>query len=164
MIAPYAVLAAAKSLEKENLRFRTFLKNRANPDELDRQFAQLHKDLFSQYDCSQCRNCCRAFSVELERDEIEALADFFQLSAGEFSNGYLAEVNGRQEIAAPCRFLKEDGSCLVESCKPQSCRDFPYTDKPDRLFSLYSILSFAEVCPVVLEMLERLKKLYLFRR
>lgn len=100
MIAPYAV-PAAKSLEKENLRFRTFIKNCADPDELDRQFAELHKELFSQYDCKQCRNCCRAFSVELERNEIEALSDFFQLSAWEFSNGYLAEVNGQPEIAAP---------------------------------------------------------------
>lgn len=163
MIAPDAVHAAAKRKERENLRFRTFLKNRADSDELDRQFARLHEELFSQYDCSQCRNCCRTYSVELETDEIEAMASFFHQNTEEFARDFLTQEGGEYMLAAPCRFLSEDGMCLVESCKPKSCRDFPYTDKPERIASLYGVLEFAEVCPVVYELLERLKEMYRFR-
>lgn len=164
MIAPDAVSAAAKRREKENLRFRTFLKNRADPDELDWEFARLHKELFSQYDCSRCRNCCRKYSVELSTDEIEAIAASFHKSAEEFSSEFLTLEGDEYTLVAPCRFLGEDGSCLAEACKPKECRDFPYTDKPDRIASLYGVLEFAGVCPVVYELLERLKGIYRFRR
>ena len=40
---------------------------------------------------------------------------------------------------------------------------FPFTGQPDRLSSMYSIIGHAEVCPVVFEMLERLKVIYRFR-
>lgn len=164
MIAPDAVSAAAKRREKENLLFRTFLKTHADPAKLDRQFARLHKELFSQYDCSQCRNCCREYSVELSKDEIEAIAASFHKSAEEFSNEFLTLEGDEYTLPAPCRFIGEDGSCLVEACKPKQCRDSPYTDKPDRIASLYGVLEFAEVCPVVYELLERLKEIYRFRK
>ena len=47
MISPNKVFAAATKRENENLRFRTFLKKHADPDELDRQFLALHKELFA---------------------------------------------------------------------------------------------------------------------
>ena len=47
--------------EKENYRFRTYLKMHADPDELDAQFKELHQVLFSEYDCSKCRNCCKKY-------------------------------------------------------------------------------------------------------
>lgn len=67
-------------------------------------------------------------------------------------------------VEPPCLFLMEDGVCQIESCKPQCCREFPYTGKPGRLFSLYSIIDSASVCPVVFEILERLKKRLRFGR
>ena len=51
MISPENVYIEAKKLENENLRFRTFLKIHADPDELNRQFLELHKELFTGYDC-----------------------------------------------------------------------------------------------------------------
>lgn len=38
MISPEKVYKAAKKKERENLRFRSFLKNHAGNEELDRQF------------------------------------------------------------------------------------------------------------------------------
>lgn len=75
-------------------------------------------------------------------------------------------IRGRDglELPAPCRFLDMDGKCQIQDCKPEECRGFPYTDRPDRLASLYSVFSAAEVCPVVFEILEQLKELYRFRK
>lgn len=67
------------------------------------------------------------------------------------------------EIEAPCCFLNRDGKCSIQDCKPTQCRDFPYTDKPDRIESLLGVMSFVEECPVVFEIVERLKIEYSFK-
>ena len=59
MIAPRKVKFEAKKKENENIEFRTFLKCNADEKELDEQFKKLHEELFANYDCSRCRNCCR---------------------------------------------------------------------------------------------------------
>jgi len=41
----------AKKKEKENLRFRSFLKCNADEKELDQQFLQLHKEFILNYIC-----------------------------------------------------------------------------------------------------------------
>ena len=51
IIKPEDVRAEAKKNEKENFKFRTFLKCHANEDELDKQFLRLHKEFFADYDC-----------------------------------------------------------------------------------------------------------------
>ena len=38
--------------EDENYRFRRFLKNHADEEELDKQFKRLHEKYFKLYDCS----------------------------------------------------------------------------------------------------------------
>lgn len=58
MIKPSQVKEAFKKVENENYKFRTYLKKYADIDELDKQFLKLHNELFVNYDCSKCRNCC----------------------------------------------------------------------------------------------------------
>lgn len=164
MIAPSKVNAAAKKLEKENLRFRAFLKNHADDDELDRQFLRLHNELFAEYDCCKCGNCCWAYSTALSEHEIGSIAAFLGLSRQEFLEKYLSESAEGYEIKAPCRFLNANGECAIQECKPEECRAFPHTNKPGRLESLLGVVSFAEECPVVFEIIERLKDTYNFRR
>lgn len=40
----------------------------------------------------------------------------------------------------------------------------PYTDQPERLWSLLGMLDTITICPVAFEIFERLKKEYGFRR
>ena len=63
MISPDKVRSEARKKENENLKFRSYLKGHAYEDELDRQFLRLHKELFADYDCSKCRNCCNVSEV-----------------------------------------------------------------------------------------------------
>lgn len=164
MISPKDVQRAAKRLERENIRFRTFLKGHVDPDDLDEKFHELHRELFEGYDCSQCGNCCRIYSTTLEDSEISSIAAYLNMSEPDFTKRYLSNGSEGFYIKPPCPFLTSSGKCAIQECKPEECRGFPYTDKPDRWSSLYSILDFAEQCPVVFEMLERLKKTYWFRR
>ena len=57
MILPSEVVEAAKRKEKENMRFRSYLKRVADADVLDQQFMVLHREIFPQYNCAKCRNC-----------------------------------------------------------------------------------------------------------
>ena len=57
MIEPRKVKFESKKRENENLAFRTFLKCHADEETLDRQFRELHEELFADYDCSRCRVC-----------------------------------------------------------------------------------------------------------
>ena len=58
----------------------------------------------------------------------------------------------------PCCFLDTDGKCGIYENRQSVCRNFPHTNKPYRLYNMYWLLSFAEECPVVFEIIERLKK------
>ena len=163
MIEPARVNEAAKNRENENLRFRAFLKNNADCDELDRQFLELHNELFTGYDCRKCNNCCRTYNAVVQEDEFDSIAAFLGLTKQAFIEKHLVKSIDGHEIEAPCCFLKDNGECAIQECKPIECKDFPHTNKPDRLWSLLGVLSFAEECPVVFEMLERLKRIYKFK-
>lgn len=165
VIEPSKIKKAFKRVEAENYAFRTYLKNRADGNELDKQFFKLHKELFASYDCNKCRNCCKEYSASFEEDDLDKISDFLKMTKNDFIKTYVKDVCGEYQLnVKPCCFLKEDGGCKIETCKPSGCRDYPYTNKPERLFSLLGIVQSTSVCPVVFEMFERLKDEYKFKR
>lgn len=46
----------AESKQEENLKFRRYLKNHADEEELDNDLKELHEKYFKIYDCTKCRN------------------------------------------------------------------------------------------------------------
>lgn len=165
MIEPSKVKEAYNRIGAENDDFRLYLKEHADKNELDEQFLKLHKELFVNYDCSKCRNCCKEYSASFKEDELGQISAFLKMTETDFMQKYVNEELGDYLLnGKPCCFLKEDGSCEIEACKPNSCRDYPYTDKPERLFHLLSITESTGICPVVFEMFERLKDEYKFKR
>jgi len=166
MIHPDKVREEARKKADENFKFRSYLKGHADEDELDRQFLSLHKELFADYDCSKCRNCCKMYKGSIPSEDIDRDAQYLGITPEQFMDAYLEKEEydmNYQTKHEPCDFLQEDGSCKLGDCKPDSCKKFPYTDQPERLSSLLSVLDVIEVCPVAFEILERLKKEYRFR-
>ena len=168
MIRPDEVKAKARSLREQNYKFRSFLKNHAGEDELDAQFLELHKELFAGYDCCKCTNCCKTYGIVLGNDEVKRIAAFLGMDKSDFIADYLADAEPDDESPykikeSPCTFLCDDGRCRIQDCKPDVCAGFPFTDQPERLFSMFSVIGHAEICPVVFELLERLKEMYRFR-
>ena len=166
MLAPKEVIYAAKQKENENIRFRTFLKCNADEKVLDQQFYDLHVELFKNYDCSSCRNCCREFHGTISQEELDKCAIALGVKTDDFIETYLKEsidIGEYQTKNIPCDFLLADGECKLGESKPKGCKEFPYTNKPERLWSLYSVLNAASVCPVAFEIVERLKRIYRFK-
>ena len=161
--APSKVRDMARHQEKQNLRFRAFLLSHAEAGELDARFLQLHKEVFSGYDCCRCNNCCKEYFIIVDKAEISPIARYIDCTEDDFVSEHLMLNNGQYTLLErPCEFIEKDGRCRTQACKPAVCRGFPYTDQPDRLASMYSILNSAETCPVVYGILQRLKAIYGF--
>lgn len=166
MLKPDQVEKEAKKKEKINLKFKNYLKNHADEDELDAQFLALHNELFKDYDCSQCRNCCKMYHGSIPEDDLEEDAKYLGITKEQFIEFFLQKEDYSLSYSTkhkPCDFLCEDGSCRLGDCKPESCKNYPYTNQPERIWSLYSVLNVVGVCPVAFEIYERLKKIYHFR-
>lgn len=163
MISSRKVKFNAKKKRNENYEFRIFLKENADEKELDEQFHRLHNELFAGYDCSRCRNCCKMYHGSIPKMDVFRAAEHMGLTEEQFIQKYLVEdkrENGYQTKNMPCDFLESDGNCQLGDCRPESCKQYPYTDQPDRWASLYNVLDVIEVCPVAFEIFERLKKEY----
>ena len=168
MVSPRKLKFLAEKNETVNMRFRTWLKVNADPDDLDRRFLRLHKELFADYDCSRCRNCCKEYIGSIPEADLERDAAGLNMSVEEFTCKYLNMERGLDDGAYcakgyPCSFLQNDGECLMGENKPENCVKYPYTDQPDRMGSLFSMLDTISICPVAYEIWERLKAEYRFR-
>jgi Fe-S-cluster containining protein len=169
MIDPDRVKEMADRYADKNNKFRIFLKKNANPKELDEQFHDLHNEIFHKYDydCCKCNNCCKTYDIRLNQKDITTISEYFGQAENDFIEKYLIPDNEDAEYFMlknkPCYFLDVDGKCRIYQCRPTVCREFPYTNKPDRLYIMLGMLEFMEDCPVVYEIIERLKKIYNFR-
>lgn len=166
MIPPRKVKFMAKKKEKENIRFRTYLKIHADEKELDEQFLRLHNELFEGYDCNRCRNCCKMFYGSIPEGDVQKDAEYLEISKEQFLDFFLQKDKSNGQYLTkhqPCDFLQENGECRLGDCRPENCKKYPYTNQPERLWSLYSVLEAVEVCPVAFEIFERLKEEYGFR-
>ena len=63
----------------------------------------------------------------------------------------------------PCRYL--DGKkCSIYEDRPAQCRNFPYTNADGFVSRLWGMIGFYEICPIVFNLMERLKNEWRFRR
>ena len=154
----------ANKKEKENYRFRKYLKTHADEEMLDKQFKNLHEKYFKIYDCQKCRNCCKELDISIDEYELDNICNYLEMDKDKFAKENLIQNYGKYSFKEQkCKFLDENNNCKINKCLPTTCKEYPYTNKEERLFSLYSIISNASICPVVYEILEELKKEYNFR-
>lgn len=106
------------------------------------------------------------YAGSIPREDIRKDAEYLQMTEEAFIKQYLSTnsvIGSYETIHTPCDFLQENGECLLGDCKPYNCVKYPYTDQPERLDSLYSVLEAVSVCPVAYEIYEQLKKDYGFK-
>ena len=149
-----SALAALRA--DENERFRHFLKNR-NVHKIDLLVHRLHSEIAPKIDCTVCGNCCGTLTPYLTKGDLKRLTDGTRLTTEQVIEFYTeTDEHGLALRDLPCCFLI-DHKCTIYEHRPETCASFPHLHQPDfnsrarRTFDNYSI------CPIIFNVLERLK-------
>jgi len=164
------IRALAKEKEDENWRFRQFLKQQCSldPSDVDTQVMETTKRVWAGIDCTACANCCREVSPTFSEEEVSRLAQRLGMAPQQFIDAYLertenGEENPWQTRTKPCPFLKEN-RCSVYEDRPADCSGYPYLYEPDFVFRTMGMIERTFTCPIVYEVIEKLKQSLGFSR
>ncbi len=152
----------SKNKAAENRKFLGALRKK-DPRKLDDEFHKLHDEVFEEMDCLTCANCCKTTSPIFYQTDIERVAKSLRLKPGEFIDQYLRIDEDKDYVLklSPCPFLDVDNYCKVYDSRPKACREYPHTNRKKMLQIMDLTYKNTLVCPAVLEMVERLKKINL---
>jgi len=150
----------AANLKKENETFYRRLKLKS-PKNLDEVVHQLHEEVFEHTDCLSCANCCKTTSPIFYERDVERAAKAVKLKPGEFTDKYLKRDEDGDLVfrIAPCPFLDAENYCLIYESRPNACREYPHTDRKKIQQILDLTYKNTMICPAVLEITERIKKI-----
>jgi uncharacterized protein len=151
----------AQNRRKENQEFYRKLK-RQKPRKLDEAFHEAHDEVFAETDCLACANCCKTTSPIFYQRDIERVAKRLRMKPGDFIETYLRVDEDKDYVlrTAPCPFLGPDNYCSVYEDRPTACREYPHTDRKKMEQILDLTYRNTLVCPAVLEITERIKKVF----
>jgi len=134
---------------------------REKPKLLDNYFHSAHKDTFESTDCLTCANCCKTTSPLFTQHDIDRLAKALKMKPSQFFSTYLkVDEDGDYVLkSSPCPFLGADNYCSVYADRPSACREYPHTNRKRMVQILDITFRNTLVCPAVLNITEKLKKL-----
>lgn len=145
---------------KENKKYLQSLKKK-DARKLDAAFHTQHEQVFEEVNCLTCANCCKTTSPIFKDRDIDRLAAFLKMKPGDFIQQYL-HLDEEQDYvlnSSPCAFLMPDNTCMVYEYRPRACREYPHTDRKKMAGILNLTYKNTMVCPAVLEIVERMKKI-----
>lgn len=154
-----SITKTALRREHENYRFSNFLKE-MDDEEVDKKVFQLDKEISPQIDCTQCGNCCRSLLISVEKSDRVRLSQHLGIDEQMFTEKYLEKSSESDEAifnAIPCHFLNGN-MCSVYEARPKACAEFPHLDKPGFVFRLFNVIDNYSRCPIVFNVVEKLKK------
>ncbi|MGL4595952.1 MAG: YkgJ family cysteine cluster protein [Bacteroidia bacterium] len=151
----------AAAQHQANQKLVTKLK-RSKPKDLDEHVHQFHDEAFEHIDCLKCANCCKTTSPIFYQHDLERAAGALRMKPGDFIQTYLhMDEDGDFVLnVAPCPFLDADNACTIYNDRPRACREYPHTNRKKMFQILDLTLRNTMVCPAVLEVTEKLRKIY----
>lgn len=142
---------------------RKFLQGLKKKDarKVDDAFHSVHEEVFEEMDCLTCANCCKTTSPIFYQTDIERVAKALRMKPGDFIEMYLRVDEDKDYVlkSSPCPFLDQDNYCRVYESRPKACREYPHTDRKKMVQITELTYKNTLVCPAVLEMVERIKKI-----
>src|SRR6185503_15203617 len=150
----------AEVKSKENKKFLASLKKK-EPRQLDADFHDLHEEVFAETDCLTCANCCKTTSPIFYQTDIERASKALRIKPGQFVEKYLRVDEDKDFVlkSSPCPFLDQENYCSIYEDRPKACREYPHTNRKKMIQVLDLTYKNTLVCPAVLEIVERLKRL-----
>jgi Fe-S-cluster containining protein len=147
--------------EEANFRFLRSLKMVDDPDRIDALARELHADAFARIDCTRCANCCKTMQPSFTEEDVSRIAAHLGLTPEALIAAHLevsTEDGGLQTKVTPCPFLGEDGRCTIYAVRPQTCREFPYTDKQGFIWRTYGHAANTLSCPAVYRIVQGMRR------
>ena len=150
----------SKKQSPENKKFLQRL-GKKDPRLVDDAFHSVHEKVFEEIDCLTCANCCKTTSPIFYQNDIERIAKFLRMKPGDFVEKYLRVDEDRDNVlkSSPCPFLDSENYCSIYEARPKACREYPHTNRKKMVQIMDLTYKNTLVCPAVLEMVERLKKI-----
>lgn len=151
----------AEKVEKETKQFFKRLKKN-KPKNLDDIVHELDEEFFDDFDCLDCANCCKTLGPRVLPKDIERLSSHLKMKEADFVDKYLKidEDNDYVFKSMPCPFLDSENYCIVYDQRPKACKEFPHTSQKRFYQVLDETLLNTAICPVVFDIIEKLKKKY----
>ena len=161
-MARIAAFSAKK--QDENDRFRLFVKERNN-EQIDKLVGRLNEAIAPQINCTSCGNCCKSLMVLISDSEADNLSQHLHQSRGTFDEQYLEKGSNGMMIMnkMPCHFLS-DNKCTVYEQRFEGCKEFPALHLPNFKNRLFTTFMHYERCPIIFNVVEKLKVEMSFER
>ena len=140
---------------------RFYDKNRQRLMKMDREILQLHEEISEEIDCLKCGNCCRTLGPLILPKDVDAVAKSLRMKPADVINQYLRTDEEGDMVfqSMPCPFLGSDTYCGIYENRPKACREYPHTNRK-KFYQIYTLsMKNAAICPIVFQVLERLKEL-----
>jgi uncharacterized protein len=150
----------SQNRSRENKKFLQQIR-RKDARKVDNGFHKFHEEVFEETDCLTCANCCKTTSPIFYQTDVEKAAQFLRIKPGDFIEKFLRiDEDGDYVLkSSPCAFLGSDNRCSVYEARPKACREYPHTDRKKMVQIMDLTYNNTLVCPAVLEIVERLKKI-----
>ena len=133
---------------------------RKKPKQLDDLTHRWHDKVTQQFNCLTCGNCCKSISPMITDKDIERIARRQKMKEVDFIARYLHIDEDQCYVfnETPCPFLMPDNYCMIYEYRPKACQDYPHTDRR-RFYQLLDLtMRNREICPIVYDVVEHLKK------
>jgi uncharacterized protein len=151
----------SKKRSSENKKFLKRLKEK-DSRKVDDVFHATHTDVFEEINCLTCANCCKTTSPIFYETDIDRVSKFLRIKPGDFVEKYLRIDDDNDYVlkTSPCAFLDDENYCSIYEARPKACREYPHTNRKKMVQITDLTYKNTLVCPAVLEMVERLKKIF----
>jgi uncharacterized protein len=152
--------------EEENLAFRAFVK--LDLELSDRRLNAIVQETTAQVwagiDCRACANCCKTRHPLFRKAEVERIAVHLGTTVADLRTRYLepSEEGKYTTRQLPCPFLQQN-LCSIYPVRPAVCAGYPHLQRNFRS-RLWQVIDNAATCPIVYNVLTRLKERCGFRR
>jgi Fe-S-cluster containining protein len=153
--------------ERDNERFRRYLKTHNFPE---RRFRRVAEEIEDQIDCRACASCCKVAETNVSDRDIERLAKHLGISTREFVETYTtaSAFEGKETILrrrdSGCIFL-DGNDCTIYEARPDTCRNFPHLVRGAGSLEsrMWQMIDRATYCPIVYNTLEAYKEILNFK-
>jgi hypothetical protein len=158
MISPDELTNATKAVQNENKKFFQKIRQK-KPRQLDSTIQEIHEEVFAEYNCLTCANCCKTISPIVKMRDVERIAKHLRMTTTQFIDKYLYLDEDEDYVfkSTPCPFLDSENYCLIYEQRPDACKGYPHTDTHKTLKLLNIIERNVAVCPATYYIIENLK-------